>query len=235
MKLNFTMLPSLESDTGRQRRRKAAPKTNGQTMKPDLLHLLHHEQDKVLRRKPSTDGGVTPVTPVTPKKHINEIEHETSEEQGAIIECDARSPQEIGTPSTSNTRITHVHVQGLKPKSLADNEESLIRAWLAHIEETDPETIRIVLDQCADDAGAKQYFLKRAEEVPKPPLSFDDRRTCSECAHLVRGICLAARRGEIQGGGRYMPVPDLLRRCEGFRERKEDEGLVTKMPYQGRS
>ena len=103
-------------------------------------------------------------------------------------------------------------------KPLTIDEDARIRGWLTHIGETDGTVIGTVLGQCARDPSALAYFLKRAEEVPKPPPSFDDRRTCSECAHLVRGICMAARWGEIQGGGRYMPVPDLLRRCEGFKD-----------------
>jgi hypothetical protein len=42
-----------------------------------------------------------------------------------------------------------------------------IRAWLAHIEETDPEEIQSVLNECRADPGALVYFLGRAAEVPR--------------------------------------------------------------------
>lgn len=45
------------------------------------------------------------------------------------------------------------------------NEEAAIRAWLAHIEETDPAIIADVLDKCRTDADAREYFIRRAEEV----------------------------------------------------------------------
>jgi hypothetical protein len=45
----------------------------------------------------------------------------------------------------------------------------------------------------------------------------DDRRTCTQCANLTgRGLCLAARRGEIVASRSYEPIRDLPRRCEGY-------------------
>jgi hypothetical protein len=45
----------------------------------------------------------------------------------------------------------------------------------------------------------------------------DDRRTCTRCANLTgRGLCLAARRGEIVATRSYEPIRDLPRRCEGY-------------------
>lgn len=45
----------------------------------------------------------------------------------------------------------------------------------------------------------------------------DDRRACTQCANLTgRGLCLAARRGEIVASRNYEPIRDLLRRCEGY-------------------
>lgn len=51
----------------------------------------------------------------------------------------------------------------------------------------------------------------------------DDRRTCIQCANLTgRGICLAARRGEIVASRSYEPIRDLPRRCEGYMPGVED-------------
>ncbi len=45
----------------------------------------------------------------------------------------------------------------------------------------------------------------------------DDRRACTQCANLTgRGLCLAARRGEIVASRSYEPIRDLPRRCEGY-------------------
>lgn len=45
----------------------------------------------------------------------------------------------------------------------------------------------------------------------------DDRRTCKQCANLTaRGLCLAARRGDIVASRNYEPIRDLRRRCEGY-------------------
>lgn len=45
----------------------------------------------------------------------------------------------------------------------------------------------------------------------------DNRRRCAECGNLgERGLCLAAQRGEIKASRHYMPLRDILRRCEGF-------------------
>lgn len=49
--------------------------------------------------------------------------------------------------------------------SMTAEEETAIRAWLAHIGETDPAIIAEVLDQCRTDADARYYFIRRAEEV----------------------------------------------------------------------
>ena len=58
---------------------------------------------------------------------------------------------------------------------LSADEESIIRAWLTYIEETDSEIIADVLDKCRSDNGARVYFLDRAEEV-KNTLTLDDSR-----------------------------------------------------------
>ena len=175
--------------------------------------------NKRLRRKPSNDGGVTAVTAVTAKKGLHrkktsaEDEREAFEERAAILEYEA------GFDREEAERLAKAWVEKPQPKPLTAKEEARIRAWLAHIGETDPKQREKVLEACTQDMKALAYFLKRAEEMPKPPAAFDDRRPCRECANLVREICMAARWGEIPGGGRYMPVPNLLRRCEGFKDR----------------
>lgn len=48
-------------------------------------------------------------------------------------------------------------------------EETAIRAWLAHIEESDPVTIAEMLAQCSADPEALAYCLKQASQIPLAP------------------------------------------------------------------
>jgi hypothetical protein len=104
----------------------------------------------------------------------------------------------------------------------AKSDESAIRAWLAHINETDSGIIAEVLDKCRADSSARAYFLWRAEEVPRPMPEDDDRRTCDRCANPIARRCQAAKRGEIVASRNYEPVRDLLRRCEGYAPGPDD-------------
>ncbi len=107
--------------------------------------------------------------------------------------------------------------------SMTPEEEATIRAWLAHIEESDQATIADVLDKCHADLNERKILLRWAEEVPRP-LAFDnDRRRCDQCANLTeRGLCLAARRGEINASRIYEPIRDLLQRCVGYMPKATD-------------
>lgn len=103
-------------------------------------------------------------------------------------------------------------------------EESTIRAWLAHIEETDEAIIAHVLNRCRQGAETRNYFIRQALVLPKPDQFPDGRRTCGQCANLTgRGLCLAARRGEIVAASPdYEPVGDFRRRCEGYMPGPDD-------------
>ena len=51
----------------------------------------------------------------------------------------------------------------------------------------------------------------------------DDRRHCACCQNLARsGLCLAARRGEIEASESYHPVDNMPRRCEGYAPLADD-------------
>ncbi|MHB8472911.1 MAG: hypothetical protein ACYDC8_08705 [Gammaproteobacteria bacterium] len=104
-----------------------------------------------------------------------------------------------------------------KPATMTVEQQADIRAWLAHIEETDPAIITEVMDKCRTDPEALAYFTWRAGEVPKPVVvDDDDRRRCDQCANLSpRGLCMATRRGEVT-------VHYQLRRCVGYAPRPDD-------------
>ncbi len=68
---------------------------------------------------------------------------------------------------------------------LSSDEESNIRDWLAHIDETDPAIIAEVVDKCRNDLKARRYFMKRSEEVPEP-VTLNHPITCGECVHFKR-------------------------------------------------
>ena len=44
-------------------------------------------------------------------------------------------------------------------------EERALRAWLAHIEETDEAIIAHALNQCRADSAVRGYFLRRARRT----------------------------------------------------------------------
>ena len=119
------------------------------------------------------------------------------------------------TPSLAGLAALALAKPTAAPLSAAD--DAAIRAWLAHIDETDPATIADVLDKCRADSSERQIVLRWADEVPRPATFYDDRRRCDQCTNLTgRGLCLAAWRGEIAASRNFEPVRDLPQRCIGY-------------------
>ena len=59
--------------------------------------------------------------------------------------------------------------------------------------------------------------------IDAPERAGDNRRRCAECRNLAsNGRCLAVARRDIIASRNYAPVPDLLRRCEGFKPLASD-------------
>ena len=48
---------------------------------------------------------------------------------------------------------------------MTGGELAKVRAWLAYIHESDPDTIAEVLRRCEKSAGAREYFMKRGDEA----------------------------------------------------------------------
>ena len=101
-------------------------------------------------------------------------------------------------------------------------EENAIRAWLAHIEETDSDIIAEVLDKCRADPQARDYFIRRAEEVPQLN-TYAGRVACGDCLHFERighphlGHCTKGEPEDVAGlwdtdrryCDRYLPKPNV--------------------------
>ena len=48
---------------------------------------------------------------------------------------------------------------------LSAEDEAAIRAWLAAIDETDPESVADVIERCRQDQDARDYYVGRAAEA----------------------------------------------------------------------
>ena len=109
--------------------------------------------------------------------------------KGGLAQIATATPATLATQETTSAptvaQVATVAVASHLPPPLSEGDEAAIRAWLAHIEETDADTIAEVLDQCRADMAARAYFLQRAEEVP-PPLTRDHWVRCGECHHFRR-------------------------------------------------
>ena len=130
----------------------------------------------------------------------------------ALSKVSSKPREQSADPAQSNPVAT----PSVSPLSTA--EETAIRGWLDHIEETDAESIEEVLDKCRADISARAFFLQQAAHVQNLGTPEDDRKYCRRCRNLTpRGLCLAARRGELLSTGRdYEPVDTIPRRCEGY-------------------
>jgi hypothetical protein len=100
--------------------------------------------------------------------------------KGGLARSATATPATIATLQAGQTKsvaavatvtVTVMPGSSIEPKKLpaspelTADEESKIRAWLTHIEETDSDIIAEVLDKCRSDNGARVYFLHRTEEA----------------------------------------------------------------------
>ena len=101
--------------------------------------------------------------------------------------------REIAT-ATPATTATHEGVEGRSVAKVASvavanqifpEEESAIRAWLAHINETDPAIIADVITKCRACADTRAWCLDQARQVPPAPEP-DYSATCGSCRHFHR-------------------------------------------------
>jgi hypothetical protein len=84
---------------------------------------------------------------------------------------------------------------------LSHADEKNILAWLAYIEETDPETIAETLDRCRSDTETLAYFLTRAAEVPPPEAPKPVQMiTCRDCTRFQSFNAHGRGAGSCQAG-----------------------------------
>lgn len=167
--------------------------------------------ERARREIPQSAGWATAITDERIPTAVTAVpEPGESENSGASIGSNGSAPVAALREIEANRPMTAI-------------EESAIRAWLAHIEESDEAIITHLLNRCQQDAEARDHFIRQAAEVLEPDPFPDDRRTCGQCANLTgRGLCLAARRGEIVANRDYEPMRDLPRRCEGYAPGADD-------------
>ena len=106
----------------------------------------------------------------------------------ALIRKRENATATVATPATYKGAkagtVANVASVAVANQLLAE-EETAIRAWLAHIEETDPATIADVLERCQNDAQARAYCLEQSRQIPSPPEP-DYTATCGACRHFQR-------------------------------------------------
>ena len=90
-----------------------------------------------------------------------------------LIHYRNRDPSEAACcPEATHAEVLHLHSGAIaaepftpttpRPSApLTASEETVIRAWLGLIDETDPLIISEVIDQCRRDADARDYFIGR--------------------------------------------------------------------------
>ena len=92
-----------------------------------------------------------------------------------------------------------------------------INTWLTSISETDQAIIDDTFKACCENSATLKFIHEEVRKLT-PILNLkDDRHHCHQCQNLTpRGLCLAARRGEINADRNYYPNDDLPRRCGAF-------------------
>lgn len=156
----------------------------------DLLTLLEREVDTLdtprnpaeVSAKPTSTGACTLATPDTSRKDNKEnYDGETSNQDELKSSIWWRFRYRDGTQKEAAycPAVTHeealagepdaITVQSFEPiprqpkEPLSENDEALIRAWLARITEMDDE-IAAVLNQCRYDVDARASFIHLAQQ-----------------------------------------------------------------------
>lgn len=119
--------------------------------------------------------GLATATPATFATHERQ-ETGTVASVASVAVADQLLTEEE-TATVANVASVAVAVETEPLAELSSEQEASIRAWLAHIEETDQDTITKLLAKCGNDLDARLYCLQRAEEIPRT-----DSSSCPKCA-----------------------------------------------------
>lgn len=181
-------------------------------------------------------------TSVTPKTIKCEVasSNTAAASRWWLIHYPDRDPLEVACfPEETHAIILERHPDAIAAESftpiirppsapLAFENETLIRDWLAKIDETDKSTINEVIRQCQVDTNARSYFIQLAgadklQKQLSDTAFADDRRTCYQCLNLIGRRCRAAQRREINVSPNYEPIRDMPQRCEGYLPNTDDQ------------
>jgi hypothetical protein len=156
------------------------------TTTPATLSTQEGVRGRTVARVATVNVAKSPMYQIAASAQIG-VADATTPSRWWLIHYPNREPLRVASaPPTTYTEIRkqYPNALGLEPftpsirqpsAQLSANEETLIRAWLALIEEPDPATIAEVIGQCQRDADAREYFTARAAaELPKPDPYLDD-------------------------------------------------------------
>ena len=190
-------------------------------------------------RKPLQILDVTPVTPVTQKNN------DTAEDGGSVAFA---THENVAANDSSAVAVEPAQDVRQPLTPMAAEDEAAIRSWLKSIGENSQSILKEVIKQCQKDAGARGYFLGRANPEPFDGEAFeeragicefdgglpkekaeaiawneDDRRRCTHCLNLLQnGVCKAAGPGGPIVAARGYRPDQIPRRCPEYRPCPDD-------------
>lgn len=104
------------------------------------------------------------------------------------------------------------------PVTLTQAQAETLQAWLTAMCEGDVDLIGAYMAKVRGTTAARDYFLALASS---PDGLLDERQHCRDCIHLERGVCRAAKRGEVDGmTSECRPVDLIPRHCRAFAEKR---------------
>ncbi len=122
-------------------------------------------------------------------------------------------------PIIRGSKAAVIEVLSRHTEPMTADQEAAVRAWLAHIHETDPAAIADVLERCQRDPRARAYVLERASEIPAP--APPRMVCCGACKHFER----TSYHPNLGHCAQSQPEPPAglcdtdLRRCDRFSRR----------------
>lgn len=102
--------------------------------------------------------------------------------KGGLARIATATPATDATEGAAATagvaEVATVAVAARPLPTMTAEQEAAVRAWLAHIEETNPCIIDDVLNGCRTDPDVLAYFALRALGIPQTRSDTDERWRC---------------------------------------------------------